>query len=266
MQTNEKKRFGWAGAAALLLSLSQAAACSDGDSDDDAGNGAEGGPLFAVPTEVYGADFATSTSYIPSCPRSTSTRSASTTPARSTAAPASRRVGDWLFIASSSAPIIERFERAGGRLAGGRGAPQFLELRRARVLRHRCLGRGLRERGEGLHLQRQRRQPRGLEPDDARNHGRNPGPDVVVDGYNLESIAFVRGNRMYRLFTVLNYDSWEFLAEPQYLAVYDLEKDELIDLVEETALPAALQPSVHRRGRRHLLQRLGVDAGSHPDQ
>jgi hypothetical protein len=44
----------------------------------------------------------------------------------------------------------------------------------------------------------------------------------------------VRGNRMYRLFTFLNYDTWEFLPEPQYLAVYDVESDELLSLEEET--------------------------------
>jgi len=35
----------------------------------------------------------------------------------------------------------------------------------------------------------------------------------------------------------LNYDTWEFLAKPQYLAVYDLDKDKLIDLSEETRCP-----------------------------
>ncbi|HTU60257.1 MAG TPA: hypothetical protein VMF89_17525, partial [Polyangiales bacterium] len=67
--------------------------------------------------------------------------------------------------------------------------------------------------------------------------GEIPGPDIVQEGYNLESVAVIRGNRMYRIFTFLNYDTWEFLAKPQYLAVYDLDKDELIDLSEETRCP-----------------------------
>jgi hypothetical protein len=49
----------------------------------------------------------------------------------------------------------------------------------------------------------------------------------------MESVAVVRGDRMYRLFTFLNYDSWEFLPQPQYLAVYDVKNDELLDLQEE---------------------------------
>jgi hypothetical protein len=67
--------------------------------------------------------------------------------------------------------------------------------------------------------------------------GEIPGPDIVEEGYNLESVAVVRGNRMYRIFTFLNYDTWEFLAEPQYLAVYDVEDDELLDLALETRCP-----------------------------
>ena len=53
--------------------------------------------------------------------------------------------------------------------------------------------------------------------------GKIEAPDVVREGYNLESVAAVHENRMYRIFTILNYDTWEFLAAPQYLAVYDVE-------------------------------------------
>jgi hypothetical protein len=68
--------------------------------------------------------------------------------------------------------------------------------------------------------------------------GEIEGPDIVQEGYQIQSSpAVVRGNRLYRVFTLLNYETWEFLATPQYLAVYDLETDELVNLVEETRCP-----------------------------
>jgi hypothetical protein len=42
---------------------------------------------------------------------------------------------------------------------------------------------------------------------------------------------------MYRIFTVLNYDSWDFPASPQYLAVYDLDTDRLLSMVEDSRCP-----------------------------
>src|SRR5690606_20513778 len=60
------------------------------------------------------------------------------------------------------------------------------------------------------------------------------GLDIVQEGYAMESVAVVRGDRMYRLFTFLNYETWEFLPAPQYLAVYDVKNDELLSLEEES--------------------------------
>lgn len=48
---------------------------------------------------------------------------------------------------------------------------------------------------------------------------------------------------------VLNYDSWEFLATPQYLAVYDLEKDQLLDAIEEARCPQLCnRPFIDEKG------------------
>ena len=232
---DDKRRFGWAGAAALRLSLPQIAACSD-SSRDGAGD-TESGPLFAVPTEVYGADFATSTSYIPLA-SSLDVDEISLDDAREVDGRASvAKVGDWLFVASSSAPVVERFEvRADGSLKdSGRlnfsnyGVPEFFAIDAWGAVFVNEEKAYIFNGSDGSHVV--------WNPTTLEITGEIPGPDVVVDGYNLESGAFVRGDRMYRIFTVLNYDSWEFLAEPQYLAVYDLEKDELIELVEETRCP-----------------------------
>jgi hypothetical protein len=222
---------------ASSLVLPQVVACSDSGSDDDGPGSESGGPFFAVPSEVYGADFATSTSYVPIVP-SLDVKEISLDDAREVDGRASiARVGDWLFIASSSAPVIDRFEvEADGSLKdAGRlnfsnyGVPEFFAIDAWGAVFVNEEKAYIFNGSDGSHVV--------WNPTTLEITGEIPGPDVVVDGYNLESIAFVRGNRLYRLFTVLNYDSWEFLAEPQYLAVYDLEKDELIDLVEETRCP-----------------------------
>ena len=50
------------------------------------------------------------------------------------------------------------------------------------------------------------------------------------------SPGIVRGNRLYRTFFWKNWDEYETYAE-QYLAVFDVEHDELIELVPETRCP-----------------------------
>lgn len=217
--------------------------CEAGDDAEQAAS------LFAVPTEVYGADFATSTSYVPLLP-SLEVDEVSLDDAKEVNGRASvARVGEYLFIASSSEPVITRYTVAedGSLAEDGRlnfmnyGVPAFFSIDAwgaVFVDEHKAY---IFNGNDGSHII--------WDPTELTITGKVEGPDIVVTGYNLESVAVVRGNRMYRIFTFLNYDSWEFLVEPQYLAVYDLEKDELIALTEEARCPQLYsRPFVDEQG------------------
>jgi hypothetical protein len=235
-QTNINSRGRkWLSVAALLLALAPSAACDDDGSSSSGGSGE--GDLFVVPSQVYGADFATSTSYVPLVPSldvdEISLKKAREVDGRGSVA----YVGEWLFIASSSKPVVDRFKIAadgslksdGSLNFANRGLPEyfsidpwgavFIDEQKAYIF----------NTNDGSHVV--------WNPTKLEITGEIAGPDIVEKGYNMESIAVVRGNRMYRVFTFLNYDTWEFLPKPQYLAVYDLEKDALIDMVEEARCP-----------------------------
>jgi hypothetical protein len=235
-------------ASALLGALSLGSACGEESSPaEDSGNGE--GPLFAVPSQVYGADFATSTSYVPLVP-SLDVDEISLDDAREVDGRASvAAIGEWLFIASSSAPVIDRFEveadgslkKAGSLNFMNYGVPEHFSIDPWGAVLISPEKAYIFNGNDGSHVI--------WNPTTLEITGEIEGPDIVQEGYNFESIAFVRGDRMYRLFTFLNYDSWEFLAEPQYLAVYDLEKDELIDIVEDSRCPQLYsRPFMDERG------------------
>ena len=248
-----KARFkAFAGAALLAASL-LSVACGDDDADDDAtANGGQGGsgftsagsggdaaegPLFAVPTQVYGADFATSTSYVPVVP-SLDVARISIDEARELDGRASvATVGKWLFMASSSSPVVQRFEvgadgalsAAGSLNFANYGLPEYFSIDAWGAVFVNSEKAYIFNGSDGSHIV--------WNPTTLKILGEIPAPGVVKAGYNLESIAVVRGSRMYRIFTLLNYDSWEFLTEPQYLAVYDTESDRQLELVQESRCP-----------------------------
>ena len=204
-----------------------AGAPTDGESD----------AWFAVPTQVYSADFLTSTSYVPLLPSLDVSRISLDDAKEFDGRASANRVGDWLFIAASSEPVVTRYtvdENGGlhedGRLNfGNHGLPEYFSIDAWGAVFVNEEKAYIFNGSDGSHVI--------WNPTTMKITGEIPGPDIVEEGYNLESVAVVRGNRMYRIFTFLNYDSWEFLAEPQYLAVYDVESDELLDLVQETRCP-----------------------------
>jgi hypothetical protein len=223
-------------AAAMLLAL--VPACGDDESEgmNDDGVGGDG-PVYVVPTEVYGADFATSTSYTPLVP-SLDVAEISLTGAREVDGRASiGTVGNYLFVASSSAPVVERFElNADGSLkeAGSLnfmnyGVPEFFAIDDWGAVFVNEQKAYIFNGSNGSHI--------AWNPSTMTITGEIPGPAIIQEGYALESVAIVRGNRMYRLFTILNYDTWEFLPNPQYLAVYDVENDKLLSMVEDHRCP-----------------------------
>lgn len=239
MYTNTKPRV-WVWMAALFA---VATACSDdGDtSKREDGNDRDGptneGPLFVVPSQVYGADFETSTSYITVVP-SLDVDEISLDDAREVDGRGSvAAIGDWLFVASSSAPVVQRYEvqpdgsleRAGSLNFMNYGVPEHFSIDAWGAMFVNAEKAYIFNGTDGSHIV--------WNPTTLEITGEIEAPEIGEEGYNFESIAIVRGNRMYRIFTFLNYDSWEFLPSPQYLAVYDVEKDELVDLVEESRCP-----------------------------
>jgi hypothetical protein len=65
-----------------------------------------------------------------------------------------------------------------------------------------------------------------------------PPDELLREGYSLDgSPAMVRGNRLFRTFFWVNYDEAEYSPD-LLLGVYDVETDELVELVPETRCPA----------------------------
>jgi hypothetical protein len=204
---------------------------------------------FVVPSQVYGPDFATSTSYIPIV-SSLDVDEISLANAKELDGRASvGAVGEWLFVASSSQPVVTRYtlSESGELTEAGKlnfsnyGVPEYFSLDAWGAVFVNAEKAYIFNGSDGSHVI--------WNPTTMEVTGEIPGPDVTEEGYNMESIAVVRGDRMYRLFTFLNYDSWEFLSEPQYLAVYDVETDELLDVVEESRCPQLYsRPFVDEQG------------------
>jgi len=275
MTMSKVERFSCLSVVAMLAMLGSAPGCDEGEpaSDDSQGadDGTEGGsnengsnetdpssprtdeggsdettsdssgdaePVFAIPTEVFGPDFSTSTSYVPLTPSLDVARveldNAREYPERASAA----TVGDYLFVAASTEPVIHRFSVAvdgmlveeGSISFMNYGVPEsfsidpwggyFINPEKAYIFNGTF----------GSHIV--------WNPTTFEIGGELPGPEnILQEGYDLESVAVVRGNRMYRIFTLLNYDTWEFLVEPQYLAVYDLDNDEMLDMVQDSRCP-----------------------------
>lgn len=60
---------------------------------------------------------------------------------------------------------------------------------------------------------------------------------VLQDGYATKSVPVLRGNRVYRVINFANEETWDFPAAPQFLAVYDTDRDENIALLEDNRCP-----------------------------
>lgn len=193
--------------------------------------------LFAVPTEVYGADFASSTSFVPIVP-SLDVERVGLDQAREKDGRASvMTIGNYLYVASSSAPVIERFEvQADGTLLdAGRlsfanyGLPEFFSIDAWGSITISPTKAYVFNRGSGSHVV--------WNPTTLEITGEIEGPDVLRDGWDVESVAVVRGNRLFRIFAYLDYDTWRFDSSTQYLAVYDVESDRLSNLVQDARCP-----------------------------
>lgn len=213
-------------------------ACSDDTSadgsagDDNAGSGdGEFSEAYVVSTQIFGE---VTTSYLPVVPSldvdAIGIEDALELQGRSSIA----QVGDWIFAAASTAPVVTRYTVGDdGSLArdavidfSNAGVPEYFSIDAWGAVFVNEEKAYIFNGNDGSHVV--------WNPTTMEITGSIEGPDIVEEGYSMESVAVVRGNRMFRMFTFLNYDTWEFLPEPQYLAVYDVETDELLSLTEET--------------------------------
>lgn len=235
-----KKSFIW-GAIPVALVMTLNACDDEADSSeasaDEMGMNVAFGSMFVVPTQVYGPDFLTSTSFVPLVP-SLDVARIGLEQAREWDGRASvLALGSWLFIASSSEPVIHRFgvEPDGSLTEAGRlgfsdyGVPSFFSIDPWGNIPISPTKAYIFNGSDGGHVV--------WNPTTFEILGEIAAPDVVRDGWNLESIGVVRGNRLFRVFSYLDYDAWRFDATTQVLAVYDVETDQLLELVQDARCP-----------------------------
>lgn len=244
---NRKWNLGRLGLALALTLSGPMTGCSDDAPSDEGAGGNAGSPgtsdeWFVVSTQIYGD---TTTSYIPVVSSidvaEISLENAKELEGRSSVA----KLGKWLFVAASTAPVVTRYTvGSDGALAedgtinfANYGVPEFFSIDAWGAVFVNEEKAYIFNGSDGSHVI--------WNPTTMTITGTIEGPDIVQEGYDMESVAVVRGDRMYRLFTFLNYDTWEFLPQPQYLAVYDVETDELLALEEESrCVQLYAQPSV----------------------
>jgi hypothetical protein len=238
MTTNGIKGAPLSAAVLLGAGLVLGGACGNGGNDNGNPDGGLNGTIFSVPTQIYGADFATSSSFVPFLP-SLDVPEVSLESAREVADRASvRAIGDWVFIASSAAPVIDRFKvGADGALIpdgslnfASYGLPAFFSIDPWGNVPISDTKAYIFNRADGSHII--------WNPTALRIEGQIAAPGVVMEGWTLEgSPGFVRGNRMYRTFGYLDYDAWRFNTTTQHLAVYDVDTNKLISLTQDNRCP-----------------------------
>lgn len=194
-------------------------------------------PLYIVPSQVYGVDFNTSTSYVPVIPSldvpNISIKNAREIDGRATVA----RVGKYVFIASATAPIANRFvvDAQGALQPDGsinfmnEGLPPYFAIDIWGALFISETKAYIFDGSDGSMIV--------WNPTTLTITGKIPGPGIVKPGYEIQSGHVVRGNKLYRLFSHVNYDEWDFLTTGQVLVVYDLDTDKQLSMVEENRCP-----------------------------
>jgi hypothetical protein len=195
------------------------------------------GALYATPSEVYGADFMTSTSYVPVVPSldvpSISIQNAREVDGRASVA----RVGKYVFVASANAAVANRFvvDAEGALQPDGninfstQGLPPYFSIDSWGALFVSETKAYIFNGTDGSMIV--------WNPTTLTITGKIPGPGIVRQGYEIQSGSVVRGNKLYRIFSLVNYDAWDFLTTGQVLVVYDLDTDQQLSMVEENRCP-----------------------------
>lgn len=224
--------------AALFAVCLAAAACGEDGDGKAVDTERAGGPLYAIANEIYGAN-EDSTTYI-SVLSSLDIKEIDYSKAREYAGGRATlaTVGGWLFVTAPESPIITRFKVSDqgvltedGQLSllnfGIKSVPlddwgnTFISPTKAYLLNY--------EEGNTLIWN----------PSTMEIIGEIKSPELAkeeelsLDG----SPAVVRGDRLYRTFYWTDWKSYTFSSE-QYLAVYDIVNDKLLELIPESRCPA----------------------------
>lgn len=194
--------------------------------------------FHAIATEIYGADFSTSTSFVRLVPSldvaEIELASAREFNGRATVG----TVGGWLFIMDGEQPIIERFSvGSDGTLAldgqlsfANYGMPYWSidPWGNTMVSPTKAY---FSNPGDGSLIV--------WNPTSMEIVREVPLPPLASAELELQaSPAYLRGDRLFRLFSWANWDTFEFSSVSQQLGVYDVASDELVSLSEETRCPA----------------------------
>jgi hypothetical protein len=196
------------------------------------------GPFYAIATEVYGADFSTSTSFI----RLVSSLDVAEIDLASAREYNGRAtvgtVGRWLFIMDGEQPIVERFSVAAdgsltldGELSfANYGMPYWTIDAWGNTMVSPTKA-YFSNPGDGSLIV--------WNPTSMEIVRELPLPMLAPAGLELQSSpAHLQGDRLFRLFSWASFDTFEFSRAPQQLGVYDAVSDELLSLVEDNRCPA----------------------------
>jgi hypothetical protein len=198
--------------------------------------GAAAGPLYAIATQVIGADSSTSFVRLVS---SLDVDEIELGAAREYNGRASvGTVGEWLFVMDGEEPIIERFSVGADGSLTERGQLSFANY----GLPYWSIA----PWGNTM-----------VSPTKAYFTNPGDGSLIVWNPTSMEIVreiplpglasadlelqagpAHLRGDRLFRLFSWANFDTFEFSRAPQQLGVYDAVSDELLALVEDNRCPA----------------------------
>ena len=200
--------------------------------------GATVGPFYAVATEVYGADFSTSTSFI-QLVSSLEVAEIDLASAREYNGRATLgSVGNWLFIMDGEQPIVERFSVAAdgsltleGELSfANYGMPYWTIDAWGNTMVSPTKA-YFSNPGDGSLIV--------WNPSSMEIVREIPLPTLAPAGLELQSSpAYLRGDQLFRLFSWASFETFEFSRAPQQLGVYDTASDELSSLVEDNRCPA----------------------------
>jgi hypothetical protein len=204
----------------------------------DEGAGASRATFYAIATELYGADFSSSTSLV-QLVSSLDVSEIDLGAAREYNGRATvGSIGGWLFVMDGEEPIVERFRVApdGALTADGQlsfanyGMPYWSidDWGNTMVSATKAY---FTNPGDGALIV--------WNPTTLEIVREIALPVVASADLELQSApAYLHGDRLFRLFSWANFDSFEFSRVPQQLAVYDTATDELVSLTEETRCPA----------------------------
>jgi len=215
-----------------------AAQPAGGSAAEAPGDSAAGSTFYAIATEIYGADFSSSTSLVQLVPSldvgEIDLGSAREYNGRATVG----TVGGWLFIMDGEEPIVERFSVGADGSLTPNGQLSFANYGMPYW--------SIDDWGNTM-----------VSPTKAYFTNPGDGALIVWNPTTMEIVrdialpveasadlelqsapAYLHGDRLFRLFSWANFDTFEFSRVPQQLAVYDTATDELVSLSEETRCPA----------------------------